>query len=57
MRFRLVIPAALQYAENIASDVRAADWENSYWNSVDVMDLSPTQRKHFKEIMRKEVRK
>ena len=27
-----------------------------FWNSIDVKDLSPTQRKHFKAIMRKEVR-
>ena len=33
------------------------EWNEHFWDSIDVMDLSPEQRKHFKEIMRKEVRK
>ncbi|GAH74306.1 unnamed protein product [marine sediment metagenome] len=33
-------------------------WGKTYWNnSIDAMDLSPEQRKHFKTIMRKEVKK
>lgn len=28
-----------------------------FWNSYPIEDLSPEQRKHFKTIMRKEVRK
>lgn len=35
-------------------DMDHREW---YWNSIDVMDLSPEQRKHVKKALRKEVRK
>lgn len=31
-------------------DMDHRDW---YWKSIDIMDLSPEQRKHFRTIMRK----
>lgn len=33
------------------------DSRDSSWNSYPIEELSPEQRKHFKEIMRKEARK
>ena len=33
------------------------DSYDSFWDSIDVKDLSPTQREHFRAIMRKEVKK
>jgi len=32
------------------------DSRDSFWNSYPVESLTPEQRKHFKEVMRKEVR-
>ena len=34
----------------------ASDEKESFWESIPVSELSPEQRKHFKRIMRKEVR-
>lgn len=31
------------------------DSRDSFWNSIDVMDLTPEQREHLKAVMRKEV--
>ena len=33
-----------------------SDSKDSFWNSYPIKDLSPEQRKHFRAIMRKEVR-
>jgi len=33
------------------------DSKGSFWNSYPIENLTPEQRKHFKEVMRKEVRK
>ena len=40
-----------------ASPTGSSDSNDSFWDSIDVNQLSPTQRKHFKRILRKEVRK